>query len=98
MRIVVDAAAGTSALEAPDDLERFSVEIVGVGDEAVALAPFGHLDGEHAWIAIDMVRAAAHDRVGDDWDERFVGMVAYAGTKGWLDEDSGTLRAHVNRS
>jgi hypothetical protein len=97
MRVVVDAAAGSSALEDVDDLDGFSVAVVGDGDVEVALAPFGHVEGDHAWIAIDMVRAAARDRAGDGWDERFDAMVAYAGSQGWLDEGSGTIRAHIDR-
>ena len=39
--------------------------------------------------------AGADGRVLDDgWDEGFAGMLAYAGTKGWIDDD-GAVRAHV---
>lgn len=42
------------------------------------------------------VDAAAGDgyELDDGWDEAFTGMLAYAGTKGWIDDD-GAVRAHV---
>jgi hypothetical protein len=98
MRIVVDAAAGASELDDPDDLERFSVEVRGDGDLSAALAPFGRIEGEHAWIAVDMVRASARDRVGEGWHERFEAMLAHAATKGWLDESGEHLRAHIEHT
>jgi hypothetical protein len=53
-------------------------------------------DGEHVWLDISALRAAADP--GDDapeWGEQFAGMVAYAHSKGWTDADGSHLRAHV---
>jgi hypothetical protein len=40
-----------------------------------------------------LIRAAAGD-VSGDWEERFGAMVAYAASKGWVDDD-GQIKAHV---
>ena len=52
-------------------------------------------DGGHLWIAEAAVRHWLAGRTGDDWDEGFSGMVAYARSKGWTDEAGTHLRAHL---
>lgn len=48
----------------------------------------------HSWVDPGGLAALA-GRAGDiEWQEQLAGMVAYAGTKGWLD-DEGRIRAHV---
>jgi len=92
-------------LEEPDDVQRFHVSVVG-GDRAApdslamvyaALvdAAAGRLEGDDAWIAVDAVRRMAHGRVGPGWDADLDGMLGYARTKGWLDENGYAIRAHV---
>lgn len=86
-------------LEEPEDLARFHVLCAtGTSDLAGTLSSggWGRLDesGE-ALIAVDALRTAAAGRVGPGWDEEFAAMMAYATTKGWVTEDGGHLRAHV---
>ena len=52
-------------------------------------------DGGHLWIAEAAVRHWLAGRTDDDWDEGFSGMVAYARSKGWMDEAGTYLRAHL---
>ena len=91
--------SGPSLLE-PEDCKRFSVEVGDLpGGPAALLAALGSWaaggDAAHVWIRIDAVRAAAAGTVGPAWDAEFDGMVAFAGTKGWLDETGTAIRAHV---
>lgn len=87
-------------LEEPDDCTRFHLAVVG-GDDlarvfgALVDAAAGRLEGDHAWITIDAIRRMAAGRVGDDWDARFDGMLAYARTKGWVDDTGNLIRAHI---
>ena len=80
-------------LEAPEDCKKFHVEVRGSG-ELGAAGRFDD-DGEHALIEIDWVRQAAAGRVPDDWTEQFDGMLAYAGTKGWI--EGTTIKGHIER-
>lgn len=90
---------GPSLLE-PEDCKRFHVEVVDLpaGPDALLDALGAWADGgddTHVWIRIDAVRAAAAGRVAATWDADFDGMVAFAGSKGWLDAAGTAIRAHV---
>ena len=107
MYLQVDLAATPPVvtLEEPDDVQRFHVSVVG-GDgdapdslamvyAALVDAAAGRLEGDDAWIAVDAVRRMAQGRVGPAWDADLEGMLGYARTQGWLDENGYAIRAHV---
>jgi hypothetical protein len=91
-------------LEEPDDTSAFQLTVIGgVADVglvygALVDAAAGRLEGEHAWIAIDAVRRMAAGRTGSTWDADFDAMLAYASTKGWVDDTGAAVRAHVEYS
>jgi hypothetical protein len=84
-----------------DDTKGFHVEVRGDADVAAvldtsgagALAP----DGEHAHIDIGWVRQHA-TAVGPDWNQQFDAMLDYARTKGWIEEGTSSIVAHLERS
>jgi hypothetical protein len=87
-------------LEEPDATTAFHVAVIGGTDwglvfGALVDAAAGRLEGEHAFITIDAVRRMAKGRVPVGWDERFVEMLEYARTKGWIDEGGNAIQAHV---
>jgi len=87
-------------LEEPDDCTRFYLAVAGGRDlglvfGALVDAAAGRLEGDHALVTIDAVRRMAAGRVGDDWSDRFDGMLAYARTKGWVDDTNNAIQAHV---
>jgi hypothetical protein len=100
LRIDVAPHPPVVTLEEPDDTKRFQVTVVG-GTEwglvfgALVDAAAGRLEGDEAFITIDAVRRMARDRVGPTWDDDFTAMLAYARTKGWLDEAGNAIRAHI---
>lgn len=93
--IVVVSIDGVD-LEEPDDCTAFKLVGRDVASDEVAgaLSGIGLLETEHAWIEPEVVRTLAEGRVGDDWDDRFDAMVAFATGKGWVDTE-GRIRAHV---
>jgi hypothetical protein len=102
MDVVADLTAmppGVS-LAQPDDLGSFKVLAVGPQDPgrlAGALEGVGTLaeDG-HAFISVDAVRRLAGTKADDPkWNAGFDKMLAYAGSKGWLDESGAAIQAHV---
>jgi hypothetical protein len=103
MDVVADltsAPPGVSLAE-PDDLGSFKVLALSPEPDPDGLA--GALDGVgttaddgHAFIAIDAVRRLAGARVDDPaWSEGFEKMLAYAGSKGWIDPSGTAIQAHV---
>jgi hypothetical protein len=83
-----------------EDCKRFHVEVRDGSDLAAALEAdrAGTLDddGEHAHIAIGWVRQHAVG-TGPAWEQDFAGMLDFARTKGWVDEGSSSILAHVER-
>jgi len=71
-------------------LDRLSARIDGPVD-ATRLDPICRLaDDAHVWVAIDALRAAAGGEAG-----AFDAMIAYAASKGWVDESGASVRAHI---
>lgn len=98
---LVASAEGALSLEGADDLR--SLSLVAEGDDAAlarALAGAGRIDADraHAWVA-----PAALDRLAgrqDDagWREGFAAMLAFAHSRGWVDQATGEVRVHIVRS
>ncbi len=88
------------SLEEPDDTGRFHVTVRGGTDRALVFgalvdAAAGRLDGDEAWITVDAIRRLAGSQVGPDWETAFEAMLDYARSKGWLDETTHAVQAHV---
>lgn len=56
----------------------------------------GRIDEHHAWISQSWLRTESGVSRPAAWQEKFAGLVVYAGNKGWLDADSGDVRAHID--
>ncbi len=88
------------SLEEPADTGRFHVAVLGGHDQALVFAALvdaaaGRLDDGDAWITLDAVRRWAAGRVGPGWDDDLARMVDYARGKGWVDETTHAIRAHI---
>jgi hypothetical protein len=88
------------SLEEPEDTRRFHVTVRGGTDPALVFgalvdAAAGRLEGDDAWITVDAIRRLASGRVQPGWDDEFSAMLDYARTKGWLDEATHALQAHI---
>lgn len=83
-----------------DDCKGFHVEVRGDVDVAGVLDASGAGtladDGEHALIEIGWVRQHA-TVVGPHWEQEFEGMLDYARGKGWIDEGTSSIVAHIER-
>jgi hypothetical protein len=98
MIVHVDLAVTPAAvtLEDPADCGRFHVAAAGGSDLTRIGLAVGRPDADdHVWVSIDRVRELAAGAVDDSWAGAFAAMLAYAETKGWLSDDGGALRAHV---
>lgn len=100
VRVDVGVQPPVVTLEEPDDCTRFHLAVAGGRDlarvfGALVDAAAGRLEADHALVTIDAVRRMAAGRVGDDWGERFDGMLGYAKGKGWIDETGNAIQAHI---
>ncbi len=91
---------GTLALDDADTFTAFSAHAPGRDAPAIAAA-FG-TDGEmrdddHVWISIARLHELGEVHGSDGWREGCDGMIAFATSKGWVDEAKGLVRAHIDR-
>ena len=101
MLILIDATKSPAQLKLadPDNFRGFAVQLQGDGAAAEdAFSTLGRGDGDHVFVDVDALRDLAGERAEDlAWTDSLSQMVAYAGAHGWLDE-SGRIRAHIERS
>jgi hypothetical protein len=105
--MIIVVARGTDGepaveLDDADNCNAFHLEARGVDAAGVAAAlastGAGRLAGDDAFIQRATIeRLAGNAAVSEDWSERYQAMLAYAGTKGWLD-DAGAIQAHIEWS
>lgn len=101
VKVDLETEPAEVSLAEPDDCGRFHVAVHGHGhapevDDALASAGIGGLDGDGgAFVRVERVRDLAAGRVGDDWPARFAAMLDFARGKGWLSDDGGAIRAHL---
>lgn len=102
MIVAVSGGEGgvTATVEDAQNLKQLRAEFRGVDDaeaaEALRTSGLGTIDGDHVWLEADALRAAGDASSG--WTADFYGMLAYAKTRGWTDDDSTRIRAHIVRS
>ena len=110
MDVVIDLAHGVVALTGRDELDSLSVRVDAAASDAaqdrltdaLAAAGIGRVDGHgDALLPTGALRGLAAEAAASEgrsldaaWDEAFEGMLAYAATRGWIDDD-GAVRAHV---
>lgn len=97
MELTLDASS--ARLVDPDDHTGFAVVIECEGEPgAAALAAGGVVGlGDHAWVRTDALRRLAGHAATDGWERSFVAMLDYARTRGWVDDEHGAVRGHVER-
>jgi hypothetical protein len=106
MDVVADliATPATVSLADPDDVRSFKVLARAPEPDperlAQALEGVGRLEGEgDAFIDVEAVRRMAGERASDpEWSAGFDAMLAYAGSKGWMDPSGTAIQAHVEWS
>lgn len=87
-------------LEEPMDTKRFHVEVRGGSDRmlvfgALVDAAAGRLEGDDAWVTVDALRRLAAGQVPASWDRDLDAMLDYARGRGWFDDATHAVRAHV---
>jgi hypothetical protein len=97
MELTLDTSS--ARLVDPDDLTGFAVVIACEGGPAPAALSAGGVVGlgDHAWVRTDALRRLAGSAATTEWERSFVAMLDVARTRGWVDDDLGAVRGHVER-
>lgn len=96
MRVHLTRSGAISLLE-PSVFNRLDVLVDGQEPQQLerAIARIGSRDGaDHVRLLPSVLRFLSSGAGSADWDAKFDGMIAYAASKGWLDEQ-GRVRAHL---
>jgi hypothetical protein len=88
------------SLASPEDFTRFHVELIGTSADDAELAlvacKAGRMIGdEKALIAVDGLVRLAGELADETWRAKLDGMIAYAQKKGWWDEATRSIAAHI---
>jgi hypothetical protein len=89
--------ASCARLLEPERLTSFAVVLEdGVEPGPEALAEGGVLGfGDHAWVRTDALRRLAGPVATPEWEDGFAAMLDDARTRGWVDDEQGAVRGHV---
>ncbi len=96
----VEVTEGVAAVRDAANLKALAVHATD-RTHLSALGQLGQVadDGDHVWLSIDGLKAAAAVTLDDaeraEWSEAYDGMIAYAVTKGWASPDGTAVRAHL---
>jgi hypothetical protein len=100
MLIRLSSSQSAAIVAGAEDLRSLAVEIangMSSTDAADKLGALGHIDGDHVWLHISTLRAAAQPAGKDDWSADFDSMITHAASNGWVDAAGVHLRAHIYR-
>jgi hypothetical protein len=97
--VELSLGSDSARLVDPEDLTGFAVVLEDDEDPSPeALAAGGVLGlGDHAWVRTAALRRLAGPAATPEWEEAFAAMLAYARTRGWVDDAQGAVRGHVER-
>jgi hypothetical protein len=101
MIVELDLRGGdvTARLVEPEDFRAFKAVLREAGpplEERLAPAGIARVE-EHVWVPVETLRELAGDAATAAWEESLLSMLEFARSRGWVDEETGALRAHVER-
>ena len=79
-----------------DDFKAFKVVVQGGGPALSSSSAVAKVD-EHAWVRVDALRELAGTAATPEWEASLQGMLEYARSKDWVDDELDAVRAHVER-
>lgn len=97
MIVVIDGASKHVRLDDADNLKALSVRLESCepADADAILGALGTVDGEHVWLDIAGLVSLSPHAADEQWRADFDGTMAYARSKGWVDEAGERVRAHI---
>lgn len=97
MKLILDGVAGSVRVEDAEELTSLSLELRDLvpGQVPALPADLGRIEGEHAFLDIDALRALVPARRSCSWDGRFGQAMAQARRSGWTDPTGSLVRAPI---
>jgi hypothetical protein len=86
------------SLEEATDCRSFKMLIHTKDRQAIATALSGTgmtVDGDYCWVPPQWLVEKSQLAADSAWHKAFAAMLAYAKSKGWVDEATGAVRAHI---
>lgn len=97
MKIIVDNSVTVTDVDNLRELEVRSDLPVATVSQRLQAAGLGTAEGEHAWLdthSLETMASALSD--DNEWTTGYARMLDYARSKGWCDDESHTVRAHLS--
>lgn len=82
----------------PDDFKGFKLRLRETAEVRPALPGIRFVDDGNVLVGIDAVPALAGAPDTDAWRAGYRAMVEFAAGKGWVDQATNAIRAHVERA
>jgi predicted transcriptional regulator len=102
MIIRLIAQSRSIEIDDPNNFRAFSVRVEGLLTPAEQDKLLGGIavkqDGEHAWISEQALRDWPRFKAESWWQEGLTGMIAAVQKYGWIDNDSRSIRAHIEHA
>jgi len=96
--MIVDYSPATGlALVEADDFKGFKLRLRETAETRPELDGIRFVDDGNVLIGLDTVRSLPGAPGTEAWNASFQKMVDYAATKGWIDDATQSIRAHVER-
>jgi hypothetical protein len=96
MIVHYSASSGLMLLE-PDDFRNFKLLLKGE-DPSPFIPGITFVDERNALISIDLIPTLPCRPDGESWQKSYFVMVEAARKHGWIDAQTNTIRAHVERA
>jgi hypothetical protein len=88
-------------LDDPDNFRAFKIVAPKTMDRDALARALGTLgrpgEGETAWISEAALRTLANRPDDRAWHDQATSMIDYARRSGWIDAETGDIRAHIER-
>jgi len=102
--MIIRLVASSRSIEIDDakNFRAFSVRIEGALDAAAQAELLGRIavkhDREHAWISERVLRDWPSLKSEPWWQDGLTGMIAAVQKFGWIDNESHSIRAHIEHA
>jgi hypothetical protein len=98
LRIDARQSPARARLIEPDELRSFTAVVLEADRSSPEWPAAVARHEEHVWVDVEALRALAVEAgAGRGWQSSFDAMIEFARSRGWVDDELGAVRAHVDR-
>jgi hypothetical protein len=98
MIVQYSSSEGLTLVE-PEDFRNFKLLLRGATeDRSPSIEGITFVDERNALISIELVPTLPGRPDGESWQKSYFAMIEAARKHGWIDAQTGAIRAHVERS